>query len=219
MAGILRGEVRRCDFGDAVGHELSGHRYGLVLSDAPFNRRFDAAVVAPVTGSPPVPPHRWHIPVCSDGSWAAVRQLRTVAASRLKKLSCTACLEQMDDVSHAVTRWLGEPSPVVGHGTVVPGGIYRAQIPGLISGVYESDVLVLDYSPGNCMAVVMVASVGEVGNSVLKVPFQMDGDDRMRVVHAHQMRTISEGRLKRRLGAVSLDVINQVKTAFSLVVS
>ena len=69
------------------------------------------------------------------------------------------------------------------------------------------------------MVVVMVASVGDVGNSVLKVPFQLDGDDRMRVVHAHQMRTISEGRLKQRLGAVSLDVINQVKTALGLIVS
>lgn len=218
MADILRGEVRRCDFGDEVGHELSGHRYGLVLSDAPFNREFDAAVVAPVTGSLPVLPHRWHIPVCSEDSWAVVRQLRTVAASRLKRLSCTASLEQMEDVSHAVSRWLGEPSPVVGYETVVPGSIYRAQIPGLISGVYESDVLVLDYSPGNCMAVVMVASVGDVGNSVPKVPFQMDGDDKMRVVHAHQMRTISDGRLKQRLGAVSLDVINQVKTVFSRIV-
>ena len=85
--------------------------------------------------------------------------------------------------------------------------------------MYESEVLVLDYSPVNCMAVVMVASVGEVGNSELKVPFQLDGDDRMRVVHAHQMRTISEGRLKQRLGAVSLDVINQVKTVFSFIVS
>lgn len=219
MADILRGEVRWCDFGPWVGHELSGHRYGLVLSDAPFNHRFDATVVAPVTGSLPVLPHRWHIPVCSDGSWAVVRQLRTVAASRLKRLLCTASLDQMEDVSHAVSRWLGEPSPVVGYETVVPGSIYRAQIPGLISGVYESDVLVLDYSPGNCMAVVMVASVGDVGNSVLNVPFQLNGDDRMRVVHAHQMRTISEGRLKQRLGAVSLDVINQVESVFSSIVS
>lgn len=219
MADILRGEVRRCDFGDEEGHELSGHRYGLVLSDAPFNRRVDVAVVAPVTGSPPVPPHRWHIPVCSEGSWAVVRQLRTVAGSRLKGLLCTASLDQMEEVSHAVIRWLGEPSPMVDYETVVPGGIYRAHITEVRSGMYESDVLVLDYSPGNRMAVVMVASVGEVGNSKLKVPFQLDGDDRMRVVHAHQMRTISEGRLKQRLGAVSLDVINQVKTVFSFIVS
>ena len=102
MADILRGEVRRCGFGDEVGHELSGHRYGLVLSDAPFNRRSDLAVVAPVTGSLPVLPHRWHIPVCSEDSWTVVRQLRTVATSRLEGLLCRASIDQMDDVSHLV---------------------------------------------------------------------------------------------------------------------
>ena len=219
MASLLKGEVRWCDFGPWVDHELSGDRYGLVLSDAPFNRRFDVAVVAPVTGSPPVLPHLWHIPVCLEGSWAVVRQLRKVGASRLDGLLCTASLDQMEEVSHAVIRWLGEPSPVVGYETVVPGSIYRAQITGVRSDMYESDVLVLDYSPGNRMVVVMVASVGEVGNSKLKVPFQLDGDDRMRVVHPHQMRTISEGRLKQRLGSVSLDVISQVKTVFSFIVS
>ena len=81
MAGVLKGEVRPCDFGPWVGHGLSGRRYGLVLSDSAFNRRFGLAIVAPVTGSRPIPPHRWHIPVGSGCAWAVVRQIRTVAGS------------------------------------------------------------------------------------------------------------------------------------------
>lgn len=219
MAGLLRGEVRWCDFGGEVGHELSGRRYGLVLSDAQFNHRFRMAVVAPVTSSRPVPPHRWHIPVGPESAWAVVSQLRSVAVSRLNNsLLGMASSYQMDDVALAVNRLLSRTSPMTGSGSVVPGDVYRARIPGFHPGEYLGYVLVLDYNPGNCMALVMVVSVGEVGNSRLKAPFQLGGDE-LWVALLHQVRTIFGSRLRERLGAVSLDVVKRVKAGFGFIVS
>lgn len=216
MADVLKGEVRSCDFGPWEGHELSGLRCGLVLSDGGYNRRFGQAVVAPVTGSRPVPPHRWHIPIGPDCAWAVVKQLRTVAVSRLKGVRFTASLCQMDDVDHAVSRLLGEP-PGSADG-INSGGVYEARIPGLSAGEYDGFVMVLDYSAGNRMAIVMVVFDGQKDGS-FTVPFRLDGDARSWVVCANQVRTVSMCRLGERLGLAGLDVTNRARSIFSSIVS
>lgn len=215
MADVLKGEARFCDLDAWVGHELSGCRYGLVLSDGAFNRRFGLAVVAPVTGSRPTPPHRWHIPVGPNCAWAVVRQLRTVATSRLKSRLFTASSCQMNDVDHAISRLLGEPSASADG--IHPGGVYRSRIPGLSSGVYDGHVMVLDYSVGNRMAIVMVVS-SDRKEGIFTVPFRLDGDERSWFVCANQVRTVSAHRLGEYLGVAGLDVTNRALSVLSSIV-
>jgi len=59
-----RGDIVWTDFDPAAGHEQMGKRPALVLSPAPFNKKFLLAMVAPITSR--VKGHAFEVPLTSQ---------------------------------------------------------------------------------------------------------------------------------------------------------
>ena len=79
MAGVTQGGVYRCDFGPTVGRELSGRRNALVMSRADLHSVRPMAIVVPTSGREPRRTARaWHRRVAEAGSWASIRQVKTI---------------------------------------------------------------------------------------------------------------------------------------------
>lgn len=89
MAGILRGGIYWADMPEGKGHEQSGKRPVLVISNDAFNRSSKTAIVVPLTSSKPsagfpltfelkgvkLPRH----------SWVKVSQVGTISTERIEK--------------------------------------------------------------------------------------------------------------------------------------
>lgn len=87
MARILRGELRWADLNPTRGHEQSGLRPVLVLSQDVFNERSGTVIAVALTSQEP----RAGFPLTLElqnqalpkRSWVKISQIRTLAAERL----------------------------------------------------------------------------------------------------------------------------------------
>ena len=79
MAGVMQGGVYWCSFGPGAGRELAERRKALVLSRGDLHAVSRVAIVVPASAQEPARVHRaWHRPVADAGSWASIRQVKTV---------------------------------------------------------------------------------------------------------------------------------------------
>jgi mRNA interferase MazF len=87
MAGILRGDVVWANLGSLSGHEQSGRRPVVVISDDVFNERSGTVIAMAITSQP----QRAGFPLTvelSGGdlpkrSWVRISQIRTLSVTRL----------------------------------------------------------------------------------------------------------------------------------------
>jgi mRNA interferase MazF len=87
MAGILRGEVRWADLRPARGHEQTGTRPIVVLSQDVFNERSGTVIAMAVTSQP----QRAGFPLSLElrgsslpkRSWVKISQIRTLSIDRI----------------------------------------------------------------------------------------------------------------------------------------
>ena len=87
MAGILRGDVVWANLGSPSGHEQSGRRPVVVISDDVFNERSGTVIAMAITSQP----QRAGFPLTvelSGGdlpkrSWVRISQIRTLSVTRL----------------------------------------------------------------------------------------------------------------------------------------
>ncbi|MBI3524075.1 MAG: type II toxin-antitoxin system PemK/MazF family toxin [Betaproteobacteria bacterium] len=99
MARILRGEIRWADLNPTRGHEQSGLRPVLILSQDVFNERSGTVIAVAITSqpqragfpltleiAPPQPPKR---------AWVKISQIRTLAVERIGRKLGRAASEEM----------------------------------------------------------------------------------------------------------------------------
>ncbi len=87
MASVLRGEVYWADLDPTQGHEQSGRRPVLVLSENVFNARSGTVIAVALTSQEPRASFPLTLEITGTGfpkrSWVKISQIRTLSIQRL----------------------------------------------------------------------------------------------------------------------------------------
>ena len=111
MAGVLRGEIRWADLNPSRGHERSGLRPVLVLSQDVFNERSGTVIAVALTSQPPRAGFPLTLELTSlklpKRSWVRISQIRTLATERIGKRLGHAAPEELAQVLDGLNEILG----------------------------------------------------------------------------------------------------------------
>jgi len=111
MARILRGEVYWAPLDPTRGHEQSGLRPVLILSQDVFNERSGVVIAVAFTSQP----QRAGFPLALEltsvelpkRSWVKISQIRTLAVERIGKRIARASPEELDQVVEGLNEIIG----------------------------------------------------------------------------------------------------------------
>jgi mRNA interferase MazF len=111
MARILRGDVVWAELDPTQGHEQSGRRPVLVLSQDVFNERSGTVIASALTTQEP----RAGFPLTLEltggkfpkRSWVKISQIRTLSVKRLKKKIGRASVEEVEQVIEGLNEIIG----------------------------------------------------------------------------------------------------------------
>jgi len=88
MAGILRGEIYWADLNPTIGHEQSGFRPILVISNNIFNQRSGTVIALAITSQAPKAGFPLTYELINSNlpkhSWIKISQIRTLSTLRIK---------------------------------------------------------------------------------------------------------------------------------------
>jgi mRNA interferase MazF len=111
MARILRGEIRWANLTPTLGHEQSGLRPVLILSNDVFNERMQIVIAIALTSKQP----RFGFPLALEigsaelpkKSWALMGQVRTLSAERIGKKLGLVSVEEIDRIIEGLNEIIG----------------------------------------------------------------------------------------------------------------
>lgn len=111
MARILRGDVVWANLDPTIGHEQSGSRPVLVLSQDIFNERSGTVIALAVTSQKP----RVNFPLTFElsdpnlpkESWVKISQIRTLSTQRLGKKIGKATAEELETIIEGLNEIVG----------------------------------------------------------------------------------------------------------------
>ena len=111
MARILRGDVVWAELDPTQGHEQSGRRPVLVLSQDVFNERSGTAIACALTSQEP----RAGFPLTLEliganlpkRSWVKISQIRTLSVKRLGKKLGRISVEELEQVIEGLNEIIG----------------------------------------------------------------------------------------------------------------
>jgi mRNA interferase MazF len=111
MARILRGDVVWAELDPTQGHERSGRRPVVVLSQDVFNERSGTVIACALTSQEP----RAGFPLTSElagtnlpkRSWVKISQIRTLSVKRLGKKLGRISVEELDHVIEGLNEIIG----------------------------------------------------------------------------------------------------------------
>lgn len=99
MARILRGDIRWADLDPTRGHEQSGQRPVLVLSQDVFNERSGTVIAVALTSQPQRAGFPLTLELQSSNlpkrSWVKISQIRTLSAERIGNRIAVASPEEL----------------------------------------------------------------------------------------------------------------------------
>ena len=111
MAGILRGEVRWADLNPTRGHEQSGLRPVLVLSQNVFNNRSGTVIAVALTSQPQRAKFPLTLKLNSNKfpkqSWVKISQIRTLSLERIGKKIGVVTPEEIEQVIEGLNEIIG----------------------------------------------------------------------------------------------------------------
>jgi mRNA interferase MazF len=111
MARILRGDILWADLDPTQGHEQSGRRPVLVLSQDVFNERSGTVIACALTSPEPRAAFplslELALPKLPKRSWVKISQIRTLSVKRLGKRLGRASAEQIDQVIEGLIEIVG----------------------------------------------------------------------------------------------------------------
>ena len=111
MARILRGEVYWASLDPTKGHEQSGQRPVLVLSQDVFNDRSGVVIAVALTSQPQKAGFPLTLPLSSPAlpkrSWVKISQIRTLSQERLGKRIAKISPEEIDLVIEGLNEIIG----------------------------------------------------------------------------------------------------------------
>lgn len=111
MARILRGDIVWADLNPTQGHEQSGRRPIVVLSQDVFNERSGTVIACALTSQEP----RAGFPLTLEltgaklpnRSWVKISQIRTLSVERLGKKLGRVSVEELDQVIDGLNEIIG----------------------------------------------------------------------------------------------------------------
>jgi mRNA interferase MazF len=111
VARVLSGEIRWADLDPTRGHEQSGRRPVLILSNDTFNERSQTVIAMVVTSQP----QRTVLPLSYElqamdlpkRSWIKITQVRTLAVERLGDALRRVSEEQLLDIVEGLNEVIG----------------------------------------------------------------------------------------------------------------
>lgn len=111
MARILRGDIRWANLNPTSGHEPSGLRPVLILSNDVFNERMQIVIAVAVTSKQP----RFGFPLALEidsaelpkKSWALMGQIRTLSTKRIGKKLGLVSIEEIDRIIEGLNEIIG----------------------------------------------------------------------------------------------------------------
>ena len=111
MARILRGDVYWANLDPTRGHEQSGQRPVLVLSQDVFNERSGVAIAVALTSQPQKAGFpltlELDIPGLPKRSWVKISQIRTLSVERFGKRIARVPPEMIDQVIEGLNEIIG----------------------------------------------------------------------------------------------------------------
>lgn len=111
MARILRGDILRANLDPTLGHEQSGLRPVLVLSQNVFNNRSGTVIAVALTSQQPSAGFPLTLelsdPRLPKKSWVKISQIRTLSVQRLGKKLGKATAEELADIIEGLNEIIG----------------------------------------------------------------------------------------------------------------
>ena len=113
MAKILRGDIVWADLDPTRGHEQSGRRPVLVISQSVFNERSGTVIAIALTSQEP----RAGFPLTLElsktklpkRSWAKISQIRVLAVERLGGRIARTHADELEQIIEGLNEIVGEP--------------------------------------------------------------------------------------------------------------
>ncbi len=111
MARILRGDILWANLDPTLGHEQSGLRPVLVLSQNVFNDRSGTVIAVALTSQHPSAGFPLALelsdPSLPKKSWVKISQIRTLSVQRLGKKLGKATAEELEDIIEGLNEIIG----------------------------------------------------------------------------------------------------------------
>jgi mRNA interferase MazF len=111
MARILRGEIYWANLDPTKGHEQSGQRPVLVLSQDVFNERSGVVIAVALTSQPQRAGFPLTFELTATGlpkrSWVKISQIRTLSVERIGKRIARVSPEELDQVIEGLNEIIG----------------------------------------------------------------------------------------------------------------
>lgn len=111
MARILRGDILWADLDPSLGHEQTGKRPILVLSENVFNDRSGTVIAVVLTSQRPSAGFPLTLELSDSKlpkrSWAKISQIRTLSTQRLGKKLGKASRQELEAVLEGLSEILG----------------------------------------------------------------------------------------------------------------
>ncbi len=111
MARILRGDILWANLDPTLGHEQSGLRPVLVLSQNVFNDRSGTVIAVALTSQQPDAGFPLTLELSDSSlpkkSWVKISQIRTLSVQRLGKKLGKATSEELEDIIEGLNEIIG----------------------------------------------------------------------------------------------------------------
>jgi mRNA interferase MazF len=111
MARILRGDIYWADLDPVRGHEQSGRRPVLILSEDVFNARSGTVIAVALTSKPQRVGFPLTLELYTPGlpkkTWVKISQIRTLSAKRLGQRIGKASVEELNSVIEGLVEIIG----------------------------------------------------------------------------------------------------------------
>jgi mRNA interferase MazF len=111
MARILRGDILWANLDPTQGHEQSGSRPVLILSQNIFNDRSGTVIAVVLTSQQPSAGFPLTLELSDlslpKKSWVKISQIRTLSVQRLGKKLGKATAEELDDIIEGLNEIIG----------------------------------------------------------------------------------------------------------------
>ena len=212
MPPAVRGSVYWCDYGPITGSELSSHRPALIISRTELNNGLSEAITVPMSRTTPPDQHvRNHVFLESTCSWASVRQIKSARQPWLGDKIGEATPDELERVLEVFASRLDNPNPS-SYRRIEPGTVWSVEFHDQDDAVQNEHALILDYNPGNGIAIAANVEYLERPESRVRVPISMADSPDPASALIHRIRSIDTGaRPMTMIDLVDEDSLTMVK--------
>ena len=233
MPNAIRGDVYDYDYGPIVGNELSHSRRALVISRNDLHDQLRVAISLPTSENGPKDIHiDKHVEIIGAGSWASVRQIKSVDKARLGTRRGSATPQELEKILETLIGRLANlqcaPGIITtksGPQQIAEGTVWNADLGDPdepadgkpVKAPLRAHVLILDYNKGNDIAIVAEIEYRRRPNSPYRVPITVTHTNQASTPASalvHRIRSIDvSARTMEKIGSVDQNDISTVNGA------